>query len=117
MMTPQVYRSITWSLAVALASASLSAAQDPALLQASQDSGPPTVRGISYRSYPEIGVTYERGETVEVAVDFTAYVKVTGSPQLALNVGDELRWASSHTTSSGPTFSPSATRCRLGIGT
>lgn len=92
-MTLRISRSTVWTLAVALASAGLSAAQDPALLQASQDSDPPTVRGISYRSSPEIGVTYERGETVEVAVDFTAYVIVTGSPRLALIVGDELRWA------------------------
>ena len=92
-MTLRVSRSITWALAVALASASLSIAQDPALLQASQDSGPPTVRGITFRSYPEIGLTYERGETIEIAVDFTAYVKVTGTPELALIVGDEIRWA------------------------
>ncbi len=92
-MALRVSRSITWALAAALASASPSIARQPAFLQASQDSGPPTVRGITFRSYPEIGGIYERGETVEVAVDFTAYVKVSGTPQLALIVGDEIRWA------------------------
>ena len=92
-MALRVSRSITWALAAALASASPSITQQPAFLHASQDSGPPAVRGITFRSYPEIGGIYERGETVEVAVDFTAYVKVSGTPQLALIVGDEIRWA------------------------
>ncbi len=84
-MTTRTFRTIAWTLAVALAGASLSAAR--------QNAGPPMVRDISFRSYPEIAGTYERGETVEVAVDFTAPVTVTGSPQLALIVGDEIRWA------------------------
>ena len=84
-MTTQTFRTIAWTLAVALAGASLSAAQGNA--------GPPMVRDISFSSYAEIAGTYERGETVEVAVDFTAHVTVNGSPQLALIVGDETKWA------------------------
>ena len=76
-----------------LAGGASAAAQDALRLPTSAGDEPPMVSSISFRSYPEVNGTYERGETVEVAVDFTARVKVTGSPQLALIVGDQTRWA------------------------
>ncbi len=76
-----------------LAGGASAAAQDALRLPTSAGDEPPMVSSISFRSYPEVNGTYERGETVEVAVDFTARVNVTGSPQLALIVGDQTRWA------------------------
>ena len=76
-----------------LAGGASAAAQDALRLPTSAGDEPLMVSSISFRSYPEVNGTYERGETVEVAVDFTARVNVTGSPQLALIVGDQTRWA------------------------
>ena len=58
---------------------------------------PPAVRGIYLISSPARGDTYERGETVEVVVDFDRAVTEIGNPQLALTIGREIR----HATSAG----------------
>ncbi len=45
--------------------------------------GPPGVTGLSIGS-PQVGDTFERGETIEVEVVFNKSVAVTGTPQLQL---------------------------------
>ena len=42
----------------------------------------PTIDSVSVASVPASGDTYGRGETIEVAVVFTAAVTVTGTPQI-----------------------------------
>ncbi len=48
--------------------------------------GPPGVMGVTIGS-PQVGDTFERGDTVEVEVEFNKPVAVTGAPQLALGIG------------------------------
>ena len=50
----------------------------------------PAVKRISLY-YPARGDTYERGETIWVAVEFDRAVTVAGSPQVALTVGTQTR--------------------------
>ena len=52
------------------------------------------VSGAAVASTPSSSSTYGLGETIEVAVTFTRPVTVSGSPQLALGVGPEMRQAS-----------------------
>ena len=59
----------------------------------SGDVTPPRVTGISFDSAPSRGETYELGETVEVVVHFDGAVKASGNPQLALNIGTDIRHA------------------------
>ena len=54
---------------------------------------PPSVKDIYFSSSPAGGDTYERGETIEVLVEFDRTVTVTGSPQVALTIGGQLRHA------------------------
>ena len=54
--------------------------------------GPPGVTGLSISS-PTVGDTFERGETIEVALAFSRSVAVTGTPQLALGIGSATRQA------------------------
>ena len=54
---------------------------------------PPRVWGITFDSSPALGTTYELGETIEVRVEFDRAVQVTGSPQVALNIGTQTRQA------------------------
>ena len=60
----------------------------------------PTVSAVAISSSPapdpitqQSRDTYKRGETIRVAVTFTAAVTVTGSPQLALTIGTATRQA------------------------
>ena len=56
--------------------------------------GPPsTVKDISLVSSPAGGDAYGLGETVEVVVEFNGAVTATGSPQIALNIGTQTRYA------------------------
>ncbi len=55
--------------------------------------GPPGVAGLSIGS-PEVGDTFERGETIEVKVAFNKSVAVTGTPRLALGIGSATKQAS-----------------------
>ncbi len=54
--------------------------------------GPPGVTALSISS-PTVGDTFERGETIEVALAFSRSVDVTGTPQLALGIGSATRQA------------------------
>ena len=54
---------------------------------------PPAVRDIAFDSSPARGSTYELGETIEVRVEFDRAVTVTGSPQVALTIGTQIRQA------------------------
>ena len=55
---------------------------------------PPRVTGVSFHSTPPQAGTYTTGATVVVQVDFDQTVTVTGTPQLALNIGGQTRQAS-----------------------
>ena len=57
------------------------------------DSSPPAVRDIAFNSSPARGDTFGLGETVEVRVEFDKAVKATGSPQVALTIGKQMRHA------------------------
>ena len=48
----------------------------------------PAVESVRIVSRPGAGVTYRAGETIEVALGYTAAVTVTGTPAIALLVGD-----------------------------
>ena len=63
---------------------------------------PPVVIDVHFISSPARGDTYERGETVEVLVEFDKEVAVTGSPQVALTIGAETRHAISDRWGSSP---------------
>ena len=54
---------------------------------------PPGVRDIYFVSAPARGDTYELGETIEILVEFDRAVTVTGSPRVALTIGDQTRRA------------------------
>ncbi len=54
---------------------------------------PPAVTRISFMSFRGGDDTYELGETVEVMVEFDKPVTVTGTPQVALTIGDQVRHA------------------------
>ena len=54
---------------------------------------PPAVSHISFISFMGSDDTYELGETVEVVVEFDKVVTVTGRPQVALTIGDQVRHA------------------------
>ena len=59
---------------------------------------PPAVRDIYFSSSPAGGATYERGETIDVLVEFDRTVTVTGSPQVVLTIGTETRHAAYSTS-------------------
>ena len=52
---------------------------------------PPAVRQVWVSSRPSNGTAYQAGEEIEVRVEFDLRVKVTGTPSLAVNVGDHMR--------------------------
>ena len=56
-------------------------------------SGPPTVAGVGLSRWPQSQDTYVAGETFPLWVRFTRGVRVTGAPQLALQVGTRARLA------------------------
>ena len=51
------------------------------------------MRDVQVSSRPSRGTTYGAGEEIKVRVGFDLPLKVAGSPQLALSVGDRLRQA------------------------
>ena len=58
-----------------------------------QDNSAPTVSDVSLFSSPR-GGTYQRGDTIEVRVDFDSSVAVTGTPQVSVSIGSQTRTAS-----------------------
>ena len=62
----------------------------------------PAVSGVEIASSPETGGPYGAGEVIEVQVHFTHPVSVTGSPELALVIGDRSRLAEWHPAGSVP---------------
>ena len=52
----------------------------------------PTVSGVAINS-PIVGTTFERNEAIDVTVTFTEAVDVTGTPQLRLHIGTNVRQA------------------------
>ena len=59
---------------------------------------PPAVKRIYFLSSLVRDDTYELGETVEVLVEFDKVVTVTGSPQVALTIGEQIRHAAYSTS-------------------
>lgn len=55
---------------------------------------PPVVSGVSIAGSPQDGVAYGAGESIFVHVWFSQEIEVTGSPTLALGVGEGTRRAS-----------------------
>ena len=53
----------------------------------------PIISSVRLTSRPETGNTYAEAERIEVEVDFGEPVEVTGTPRLALAVGDQTRQA------------------------
>ncbi|MCY4375670.1 MAG: hypothetical protein OXC31_18070, partial [Spirochaetaceae bacterium] len=51
------------------------------------DTAAPAVTGVTLMSSPQDGSTFVRGEAVEIEVEFSETVTVTGSPRLTLTVG------------------------------
>ena len=56
----------------------------------------PAVSGVEFVSSPESGEAYGAGEVIEVQVHFTHPVSLTGSPELALAIGERSRFAAWH---------------------
>ena len=54
---------------------------------------PVVVTGVSFFGNPKSGDTYERGERIEVRIDFDKQVDLTGTPQLTLTIGTQTRLA------------------------
>ena len=62
----------------------------------------PFVNALTISSSPASGDTYETGENIDVQVGFTRAATVTGTPQLALTIGDNTRQAN-YTSGTGTT--------------
>ena len=60
----------------------------------------PAVSGVSFSGAPADGAIYELGETIRVTVEFDRPVTATGSPQVALTVGADIRQATYRASSS-----------------
>ena len=65
------------------------------------------VSGVSLFNAPASGGTYQRGDTIEVRVDFDRLVAVTGTPLVAVTVGSRTRSAAIESTA-GPRSSASS---------
>ena len=63
----------------------------------------PVLNGVAIQN-PPVGNTFESGDTINVSVSFSAAVTVTGSPQLALNIGLNTRQAAYVSGSGGATL-------------
>ena len=51
----------------------------------------PAVEDVVIWTQPQVGDTYAVGELIEISVDFTETVTVTGTPELTLTVGSDTR--------------------------
>ena len=66
---------------------------DPERRVNGEPAAPPAVRAVRFFPPPVSQDTYEAGETIIATVTFTQGVHVTGTPQLTLEVGPEVRRA------------------------
>ena len=57
------------------------------------DTEVPTVSSVAITSTPSSGDTYKIGDKIEVTVSFSEAVKVTGTPQVTLTIGEGIRKA------------------------
>ena len=74
---------------------------------AAQETPAPAVSGVSLRTAPASGDTYQRGDPIEVRIDFDRLVTITGSPQIQLTVGSNTR-AVGLSSTAGPRSSASS---------
>ena len=72
-----------------------------------QETTAPAVSKVSWFSAPASGDTYQRGDPIEVRVDFDRLVTITGTPQVQLTVGANTR-AVGLSSTAGPTSSTSS---------
>ena len=72
-----------------------------------QETTAPAVSKVSWSSAPASGDTYQRGDPIEVRVDFDRLVTITGTPQVQLTVGANTRSVGLSSTA-GPTSSTSS---------
>ncbi len=63
----------------------------PAFAQSGED--PPSVSSVAVTSDPGDDETYGPGDPIEVTVTFSSDVTVTGTPQVALDIGGDTRQA------------------------
>ena len=56
-----------------------------------QDNAIPRVSGVSLSTAPASGDTYQRGDPIEIRIDFDRLVAITGTPQINLTVGTNTR--------------------------
>ena len=57
---------------------------------------PPNIQGLAITTEPQDPRGYSLGETIGIGITFSETVVVSGSPQLDLRIGDEIRHASWH---------------------
>ena len=74
---------------------------------AAQETPAPAVSGVSLFTAPASGDTYQRGDPIEVRVDFDRLVEITGTPQIQLTVGSNTR-AVGLSSTAGPRSSTSS---------
>ena len=56
----------------------------------------PVVTGVVFNNSPQSGDTYRVGEDISIGIRFSEPVIMTGSPQLALTIGSNTRYATTH---------------------
>ena len=71
-----------------------------------QDNAIPRVSGVSLSTAPASGDTYQRGDPIEIRIDFDRLVAITGTPQINLTVGTNTR-AVALSSTGGPLASAS----------
>ena len=60
----------------------------------------PVITGLSFNNSPAEGDTYGAGEEISVGLRFSGQVRITGSPRLALTIGNAVRQATTYQDSS-----------------
>ena len=97
------HRACLLACLLAILAAGMFAAHDAT----AQETPAPAVSSVSLSSAPASGDTYQRGDTIEVRVDFDRLVAVTGTPRVAVTVGTRTRSAALDRTA-GPRSSASS---------
>ena len=97
------HRACLLACLLAILAAGMFAAHDAT----AQETPAPAVSSVWLSSAPASGDTYQRGDTIEVRVDFDRLVAVTGTPRVAVTVGTRTRSAALDRTA-GPRSSASS---------